>query len=162
MMIRADDIIYVPDIMMNHDSHILLSFESLESLDFLPVPSWRSSTSRFCFFSHSHSGSLKTLSPLITFLRPIESGAACSRRRFQRSSMGHTNDRRQTQHEVRILSVYQNKHVVMVMSSWVKTAERTHPGLAHILCFPLLLAVWVTWTLKLDLDYDGDVSRKPV
>jgi len=52
----------------------------------------------------------------------------------------------------------------------VETTERTHPGLPHKLCSPHLLAVWVSWTLDLDLDCDGDavasqnsiVSRKPV
>ena len=50
----------------------------------------------------------------------------------------------------------------MVMSSWVKTAEWTYPSHARTLCSPLLLAMWVRWTLKLNLDYDEDVSRKLV
>ena len=57
-------------------------------------------------------------------------------------------------------TTYERKQVVMVMSSWVKTAEWTHPSHARILCSPLLLAVWVRWTLNLNLDYDEDVSRK--
>lgn len=38
----------------------------------------------------------------------------------------------------------------------MKMEVRLHlgPGLAHKLCFPLLLVVWVTWTLELDFDQD--------
>ena len=59
--------------------------------------------------------------------------------------------------------MYKHKQVLIVMSSWLETAEGTHPGHAHKLCSSLFLAVWVTWTLELDLDYDSKVNRcKPV
>ena len=68
---------------------------------------------------------LKTLSPLIMFLRPIDIDEVYTRRRFQKVpwaiiGLGYWNGRHQTQHGV-----------VMVISSWVKSQSGLTPAL-HI------------------------------